>query len=170
MHFLTIIILLAFAATLAFFILRRVFPALVRRKATMLLDVILFPDGSSQKQEVINNFRQITNHRFNTDELLDYYYKIKGIRTLSGSCRWSFTLKKYLFTPTNIKLTYFEQCRFYDTFLHQHKKTHRLNHVMADTAGSSNNSTITSHRSTNPLSPAYDNAQPTPPIIKKDTA
>ncbi len=150
MHYLTIIILVALLLPCVVFFFRRIIPALMRRKATMLLDVILFPDGSSQRQEVIIKFRQITNHRFNTDELLEYYYKIKGIRTLGGSCRWSFTLKKYLFTPTNIKLTYFEQCRFYDTFLHQHKKTHRLNHVMADTASSSNSSAITSHKSTNP--------------------
>lgn len=170
MHFLTIIIFFVFATTMGFFILRRVFPALVRKKAIMLLDVILFPNGSSQKQEVINKFRQITNHRFNTDELLDYYYKIKGIRTLGGTCRWSFTLKKYLFIPTNIKLTYFEQCRFYETFLHQHKKKHQLNHVMAEIAGSSNNPDIKYHRSTNSLAPVSDDAQHNPSIIKKDTA
>lgn len=117
MHFLTIFILLAFSLSIVFFFIHRIFPVLIRKKATTLIDVILFPKGLQQKQEAINAFHNITNNRFKNEDILDYYYKIKGLRTLGRKCNRSFVLKKYLFSPTNIKLIYFEQLRFYETFL-----------------------------------------------------
>ncbi|PRY98878.1 hypothetical protein BY457_109147 [Marinilabilia salmonicolor] len=139
MHFLTIFILLAISLPLVFLLVCRVFQALIKKKAIAMLDTTLFPQGLKQKQEVMNVCHNITNHRFRNEDILDYYYKIKGLKTLGLDCKRCYALKKYLFSPTTIKLNYFEQCQFYDTFLYCSKRKNLLNQVNPEKNDSHNN-------------------------------
>ncbi|MGQ1890410.1 hypothetical protein ACT29H_08190 [Thermophagus sp. OGC60D27] len=105
------------ASFLSYFAIRRFFPELARKQASKQLEEVLFPKGNRQKDEVLKAFREITEGRFSEEEMLDYFFKIKGLQTIEINSKTNFWLKKYLFSPTTIKLNYFEQVNFYKTFL-----------------------------------------------------
>ena len=96
---------------------RKLFPILVRKKAINKLESILFPEGHWQKSEVLKTFRKQTSERFSDEEILDYFFKIKGLQSVNINSGTNFWVKRYLFSPTSIKLNYFEQVKFYETFL-----------------------------------------------------
>lgn len=118
MHFLTVFFLLGVIMPLSYILFCKILPCLMQKNATAQLDSLLFPEGNHQKQEMIKEIHEITGNRFKDEEILDYYYKIKGLRMLGKNIKLNFCLKKYFFSSTKIKLNYFEQRRFYETFLH----------------------------------------------------
>ena len=107
----------------------RFHPLIVKLKAQGTLQKIIFPEGNSQKREILDIFHDFTNRRFSDDQLLDYFIKIKGLQNMSLGYNSSYWIKKYLLSPTEIKLNYFEQVKFYEMFLNftveqvQSKKT-----------------------------------------------
>jgi hypothetical protein len=117
MYLLLAALVLGILTPLAYFTVHKMFPKLVRKKAIKKLEIILFPKGYWQKSEVLKTFRKLTGERFSDEEILDYFFKIKGLQTININSRTNFWIKKYLFSPTTIKLNYFEQVKFYETFL-----------------------------------------------------
>lgn len=103
--------------TAVFFIFRYSFRQVIKRKAIPQLDAILFPDGLSQKAIITNKLKELTHDRFSEEQTLDYFMKIKGLQVVTLSQRSNFWIRKYLFSPTTIKLNYFEQVNFYKLFL-----------------------------------------------------
>ncbi len=85
------------------------------RKAIPILDEVLFREEKVSKEDILHLVHKLTNYRFSDQVLLDYFYKIKGLQVIHNPS--NFWLKKYLSTPTKVKLNYFEQVRFYKTFL-----------------------------------------------------
>lgn len=97
------------------------FPAFTKKKAHASLLDLLFPGGQEQKENVMQVFHQLTNQRFSDDQILDYFIKIKGLQTLDLGVKANFWIKKYLLSPTDVKLNYFEQVKFYETFMNYPK-------------------------------------------------
>ena len=94
---------------------RLVIPMLAKAKAYKELQPMIFSNG--EKRKTISKFHEITNNRFSDDEILDYYMKVKGSQILRHNKNRSFWVKKYLVSPAEIKLNYFEQVRFYEIFM-----------------------------------------------------
>jgi len=117
MHFLPVAIIVGLILPIAYVSVKKIFPILVRKKASNRLESILFPEGYWQKSEVLKTFRKFTSDRFSDEEILDYFFKIKGLQTIKINSGTNFWIKKYLFSLTAIKLNYFEQVKFYETFL-----------------------------------------------------
>ncbi|PWD99168.1 hypothetical protein [Marinilabilia rubra] len=117
MYFLPVAIIVGAILPIAYISAKKIFPKLVRKKASKKLESILFPDGYWQKSEVLKTFRKFTSDRFSDEEILDYFFKIKGLQTIKINSGTNFWIRKYLFSPTTIKLNYFEQVKFYETFL-----------------------------------------------------
>lgn len=117
MYFLPVAIIVGVTAPLFYILAKKYFPILVRKKAGQKLESILFPEGHRQKSEVLKTFKNFTGERYNDEEILDYFFKIKGLQTIKINSDTNFWIKKYLFSPTAIKLNYFEQVKFYETFL-----------------------------------------------------
>ena len=116
MSFLPVALLLGILAPVAYFAVRKVYPALVKKKATKQLESYLFPNGNQQKSEIIRYCKELTGSRFKDEEILDYFIKMKGLHIVNPR-KTNFWVKKYLLTPAPIKLNYFEQVRFYEMFL-----------------------------------------------------
>jgi hypothetical protein len=92
---------------------------IAHKRAISKIESIIF-SGSDQrvsKTEVLETIHEFTANRLNDDLVLDYFYKIKGLQVLNINKPMNFWLKIYLTSPTKIKLNYFEQVKFYDTFL-----------------------------------------------------
>jgi len=96
-------------------------PTFIKGKAQAILLSLLFPGGKEQQAEVMKIFHQLTNQRFNDEQVLDYFVKIKGLQTLDLDIKANFWIKKYLLSPTDVKLNYFEQVKFYETFMNYPK-------------------------------------------------
>ena len=104
-----------------FWLYKRLFPAIIKQRAQADLYKVIFPKGEEQKQKVLEIFHEFTNHRFNDEQILDYFIKIKGLQNLSVCVKTSFWIRRYLLSPTDIKLNYFEQVRFYEMFINYPK-------------------------------------------------
>src|SRR5690606_18404448 len=100
-----------------FWFCRQLLPIIVRKKAHGSLHKVIFPGGETQKQSVLNTFHGFTKERFSDDQIMDYFMKIKGLQNLSLGSSTNFWVKKYLLSPTKIKLNYFEQVKFYELFM-----------------------------------------------------
>ncbi len=96
---------------------RYIIPDLIRKKAQQDLRGLIFPEGEKQSQDILRTFCEFTCNRFSEEELLDYYMKIKGLQNLNSGLYSDFWVKKYLMSPTLIKLNYFEQVQFYQHFI-----------------------------------------------------
>jgi hypothetical protein len=90
---------------------------IAENKATRDLERHLFPNGEEQKKNVLETMAKITGKRFSESLMLDYFLKIKGLQIINMNDPVDFWTKKYLMTPTKMKLNYFEQVKFYETFL-----------------------------------------------------
>jgi hypothetical protein len=112
-----IVSILFLAAMSCFWFCRQLFPAIIRKKAQASLDRLIFPQGEAQKQAMMETFHGFTKERFSDDQIMDYFMKIKGLQNLSISSKTEFWIKKYLKSPTKIKLNYFEQVKFYELFM-----------------------------------------------------
>lgn len=89
----------------------------LNEKASNYLMACLFPHGKSQMEDTLQAFNKLTNERFTNAELLDYFLKIKGLQTLNLNDPINFYTRRYLLQPTRIRLNYFEQVKFYESFL-----------------------------------------------------
>ncbi len=90
---------------------------IAENKATKDLGRFLFPDGEEQRLKALAIMEKITSKRFSETLMIDYFLKIKGLQIINMNDPVDFWTKKYLMTPTKIKLNYFEQVKFYETFL-----------------------------------------------------
>ncbi len=90
---------------------------IAEHKATKDLERHLFPNGEEQKQKVLETMGKITNSRFPESLMMDYFLKIKGLQIINMNDPVDFWTRKYLMTPTKMRLNYFEQVKFYETFL-----------------------------------------------------
>ena len=90
---------------------------IAEHKATKDLERRLFPNGEEQKQKVLKIMEKITSGRFSESLMMDYFLKIKGLQIINMNDPVDFWTKKYLMTPTKMRLNYFEQVKFYETFL-----------------------------------------------------
>jgi len=90
---------------------------MAEKKAIKGLEKILFISESKQKKHVLQLIHQITNQRITDDQALDYFLKIKGLQTINFNGPIDYWVKKYLLSSTKVKLNYFEQVKFYETFL-----------------------------------------------------
>ena len=90
---------------------------IAEKKAIKDLQRRLFPNGEEQKQKVLTTMEKITKKRFPEALMIDYFLKIKGLQIINMNDPVDFWTKKYLMTPTKMKLNYFEQVKFYETFL-----------------------------------------------------
>lgn len=90
---------------------------LAERNATKTLDRILFPGGEEHREKIIESMVKITKGKYPKELLIDYFLKIKGLQVINLYDPVNFWTRKYLMTPTKLRLNYFEQVRFYETFL-----------------------------------------------------
>lgn len=90
---------------------------IAEKRATKDLSRHLFPNGEEQRLKALSTMEKITNNRFSEVLMIDYFLKIKGLQIIKMNDPVDFWTKKYLMTPTKIKLNYFEQVKFYETFL-----------------------------------------------------
>ncbi len=100
-----------------FWFCRQLLPAIIRKKAQGTLHKVIFPEGETQKLAVLKTFHGFTKERFSDEQIMDYFMKIKGLQNLSIGSSTNFWVKKYLLSPTKIKLNYFEQVKFYEVFM-----------------------------------------------------
>lgn len=115
----TILILLALAAAAFWFWKKGIF-IVAEKYAVSSLESILFSKGDQQKDRILSSMMDITNNKYAKEELLDYFLKIKGLQVVNFGKPVDFWTKKYLTSPTRLKLNYFEQVKFYETFLNYH--------------------------------------------------
>lgn len=114
-----IYLLISTVAILVFFIWfwKKGILLIAEKKATKDLGRHLFPDGEEQRLKALATMEKITNSRFPESLMIDYFLKIKGLQRINMNDPVDFWTKKYLMTPTKVKLNYFEQVKFYETFL-----------------------------------------------------
>ncbi|MBN2165670.1 MAG: hypothetical protein JW717_05285 [Marinilabiliaceae bacterium] len=90
---------------------------MAEKKATEELDKILFCSEKTDKTLILKTIHEITKNRLTDDEAMDYFLKIKGLQVINLSDPISYWTRKFLMSPTKIRLNYFEQVKFYETFL-----------------------------------------------------
>jgi len=90
---------------------------LAEKNATKTLDKLLFPGGDGHREKIIESMKTITKSKYSEELLMDYFLKIKGLQVINLYDPVNFWTRKYLMTPTKLRLNYFEQVRFYETFL-----------------------------------------------------
>ena len=117
-----ILLLVAFVAITGLMAYKFFMPDIVRKKAYSSLYKVLFPGGEEHKAAILKTFHDFTNNRFSDEEILDYFVKIKGLQSLSSTKKMGFWVKKHLMSPTEIKLNYFEQVKFYKLFINYPSK------------------------------------------------
>ncbi len=111
-----------------FLYVRKGYMAARRNKVIATLQSILFPEGDNQKTDTIEDMMQLTSNRFTTDQLLDYYLKIKGLQLLDLNTMKDESICKFLMEPTIIRLRYDELVLFYEKFIN-YPQVHGLNAV-----------------------------------------
>ncbi len=112
----TLIIILILALAGLWFWKKGIF-ILAERNAVSTLESLLFSKGDKQKESIISSMMKITNDKYSKEQLLDYFLKIKGLQVVNFCDPVNFWTRKYLMSPTKLKLNYFEQVKFYETFL-----------------------------------------------------
>ena len=111
-------IILILCVVVAIIIIERVFyTRWLENEAVMRLIRILFPSGEEQMENTINDIDEMTHGRFSRDEILDYYLKIKGLQITDLHSNSDSSIRSYLMKPTKVRLTYFEQVKFYEIYL-----------------------------------------------------
>ncbi len=117
-----IIIALTFLFLLSLIYLYKLILRLIAEKrAIPKMEKILFSNPNETKENVLETIHNVTSKRLSDDMILDYFYKIKGLQVLNINKPINFWLKIYLTSPTKVKLNYFEQVKFYETFLNYPK-------------------------------------------------
>jgi len=99
---------------------------LAERNASKELEQILFLDGKLEKASILESLQNITKRKYTNDLLLDYFLKIKGLQVINMYDPVNFWTRKFLMSPTKLKLNYFEQVKFYETFLNYPEASARI--------------------------------------------
>lgn len=99
---------------------------LAEKSAAKELEKLLFPKGEKDKVSILSMLNKITKGKYSDDLLLDYFLKIKGLQVVNMYDPVSFLTRKYLMSPTKLKLNYFEQVRFYESFLNYPQSSGQL--------------------------------------------
>lgn len=87
------------------------------RTAMSELMSVLFPEGASQREPVVQDLIKLTKGKYNRIQLLDYFLKIKGLHLVDLHTSSSRHVRMYLMSPTKIKLNYSELVQFYEKYL-----------------------------------------------------
>ncbi|MCQ2214419.1 MAG: hypothetical protein MJZ31_00685 [Bacteroidales bacterium] len=87
------------------------------RTAMSELMSVLFPEGASQREPVVQDLIKLTKGKYNRIQLLDYFLKIKGLHLVDLHTSSSRHVRMYLMRPTKIKLNYSELVQFYEKYL-----------------------------------------------------
>jgi len=90
---------------------------IAEKRAMPKIEKALFAQDGQNKEKVLQDIHRLTNNRLSDEMAIDYFYKIKGLQVLSVNQPLSYWVKAYFTTPTKVKLNYFEQVKFYETFL-----------------------------------------------------
>jgi len=90
---------------------------IAEKRALPKIEGFLFAQKQQNKTQVLKDIHTLTNHRLSDEMVMDYFYKIKGLQVVNINQPTNFWVKMYLTTPTKVKLNYFEQVKFYETFL-----------------------------------------------------
>ncbi|TRX62390.1 hypothetical protein [Carboxylicivirga sp. M1479] len=90
---------------------------LAEKNASKELEKKLFPKGKEEKDAIMESLTKITKGKYNHDLLLDYFLKIKGLQVVNMYDPVNFWTRRFLMSPTKLKLNYFEQVKFYESFL-----------------------------------------------------
>ncbi|MBR8534355.1 hypothetical protein KEM09_03090 [Carboxylicivirga mesophila] len=99
---------------------------LAEKNASKELEKILFPKGASEKEATLVSLQKITKDKYNNDLLLDYFLKIKGLQVINMYDPVNFWTRRFLMSPTKVKLNYFEQVKFYESFLNYPQSSARI--------------------------------------------
>ncbi len=99
---------------------------LAEKKASKELEKILFPEGNSEKISILEALQKITKGKYTNELLLDYFLKIKGLQVINMYNPVDFWTRRFLMSPTKLKLNYFEQVKFYESFLNYPKASARI--------------------------------------------
>ncbi|MCW3806887.1 hypothetical protein [Plebeiibacterium marinum] len=94
---------------------------IAEKRAIPKIEKILFGTPNFNKSVVLETIHEVTSKRLSDNLVLDYFYKIKGLQVLDINKPINFWLKIYLTSPTKVRLNYFEQVKFYETFLNYPK-------------------------------------------------
>ena len=117
-----IIIALTFLFLLSLiYLYKPILRLIAEKRAIPKMEKILFSNPNETKENVLETIHDVTSKRLSDDMILDYFYKIKGLQVLNINKPINFWLKIYLTSPTKVKLNYFEQVKFYETFLNYPK-------------------------------------------------
>ncbi len=117
-----IIIALTFIFLLSLiYLYKPILRLIAEKRAIPKMEKILFSNINETKESVLETIHNVTSKRLSDDLILDYFYKIKGLQVLNINKPINFWLKIYLTSPTKVKLNYFEQVKFYETFLNYPK-------------------------------------------------
>ncbi len=90
---------------------------IAEKKGKESLEKMLFSKGAECKDQVISTIMDITSKRINEEDALDYFLKIKGLQVINLTNPVGFWTRKYLLANTHVRLSYFEQVKFYEAFL-----------------------------------------------------
>lgn len=91
---------------------------IAEKNAIWKIEKVLFSDDSTHNRSAVKEtIHKLTGGRLSDNLAMDYFYKIKGLQVLNSNKPLDFWVKIYLSTPTKVRLNYFEQVKFYDTFL-----------------------------------------------------
>jgi hypothetical protein len=111
------IVLLAVAVLLLVMIYRKIFSHRREQQTITRMCDLIFPDGIEQKETILDDIADLTKGRFNREDILDYYLKIKGLQILDMHANGDKEISRYLMRPTKIRLNYYEQVIFYERYL-----------------------------------------------------
>jgi len=99
---------------------------LAEKNAAKELEKILFPNGDEDKASILASLSKITKDKYSSELLLDYFLKIKGLQVVNMYDPVNFWTRKFLMSPTKLKLNYFEQVKFYESFLNYPEASARI--------------------------------------------
>ncbi len=99
---------------------------MAERNASKELEKVLFPNGDNEKEAILESLTTITKGKYSQDLLLDYFLKIKGLQVINMYDPVDFWTRKFLMSPTKLKLNYFEQVKFYESFLNYPQASARI--------------------------------------------
>ncbi len=99
---------------------------IAERNASKELEKILFPKGTAEKEATLVSLQKITKDKYSNDLLLDYFLKIKGLQVINMYDPVNFWTRRFLMSPTKLKLNYFEQVKFYQSFLNYTENPARI--------------------------------------------
>ncbi len=116
-----IIVLVMGILTCLYLLKKPVLRLIAEKRAISKIEDILFSKTGQTKSTVLAAIHELTSQRLSDEMVMDYFYKIKGLQVLNINKPMNFWVKIYLTTPTKVKLNYFEQVKFYETFLNYPK-------------------------------------------------